>query len=577
MIAFILLSINSFSQNRFWVIPPKYVDMYTGQVYDLPSTESISNPGYIQLYDPINVVFTPYSPLTKENDYLFALDDIYRASNGILNSDGSLVFFLNNQAIETPGVRNIHMERYYDDLPIIPVPGKCGSYFVISDIDYIGNSILLEYSEIDPTSPLDISTDTISFPRNGDQLMGLYASSKMKINPITDEPEIQFYTLSSFYLYEITITESGFTISNSYDITNSGSGPAGSSYELEISPNGRYIAWVYGNYVKIFDLQTEDLFRFSIDLNVITGLEFEPTSSGVFISFSSTKSGDKIAYLEITDGTATPASYGFSVNVSSEELDFLPGSSSLSNTFLETSVDGFIYGSDGTYLKGFNPQNIANGITRSISIDNPQSTMDHTNYSRYTLPDQIDDGNYSNLFQVGCQTTENYSNVTSDDGSLPVITKVAEDITAQTNVTVESDTWVTFKAGDQILLQPGFTVEAGGNFHGRLEPCDDFEVDYCNGGGRRAQPKSTSTLREEIFINVFPNPTTGLITIKTGNDVELLNLETISTNGHALAIKKSVLSEREATLDLTSQPNGVYILKIYHTKGVEIRKLIIAK
>lgn len=61
----------------------------------------------------------------------------------------------------------------------------------------------------------------------------------------------------------------------------------------------------------------------------------------------------------------------------------------------------------------------------------------------------------------------------------------------------------------------------------------------------------------------FPNPTTGLLTIKNATKIEIYNCKGVR-----------IESSRDNVIDVTNFNNGIYIVKIYTNKGMQIRKLI---
>ena len=68
-----------------------------------------------------------------------------------------------------------------------------------------------------------------------------------------------------------------------------------------------------------------------------------------------------------------------------------------------------------------------------------------------------------------CPESVSYTNTSS----LPGLTEVNNSIEAGPNVTVQSDQNVTFKAGNSILLEPGFTAEQGSIFSALIDECSD--------------------------------------------------------------------------------------------------------
>ncbi len=83
----------------------------------------------------------------------------------------------------------------------------------------------------------------------------------------------------------------------------------------------------------------------------------------------------------------------------------------------------------------------------------------------------------------------------------------------------------------------------------------------------------TDEMKEQPAINVFPNPTSGLVYIETKIPDNLIHVSVFNMNGQEL-IKQS-LKGQKAMIDLTGYPNGLYLVKT--TSGSGIQKRIIQK
>jgi len=70
---------------------------------------------------------------------------------------------------------------------------------------------------------------------------------------------------------------------------------------------------------------------------------------------------------------------------------------------------------------------------------------------------------------------------------------------------------------------------------------------------------------QNLFWSIFPNPTTGIITIKAE---EVESVEVINLQG------KQIYTGKETEIDLSSQPKGIYIIKVTTDKQTVTRKLI---
>jgi hypothetical protein len=86
-------------------------------------------------------------------------------------------------------------------------------------------------------------------------------------------------------------------------------------------------------------------------------------------------------------------------------------------------------------------------------------------------------------------------------------------------------------------------------------------------------PDSTSSFISQL--SIYPNPSTGTITIDKPTDVTIAKIELQNMNG-AVIVSESVLKSNQ--VELGDLPNGMYIVAIYTMKGDRImKKLIISK
>ena len=113
-------------------------------------------------------------------------------------------------------------------------------------------------------------------------------------------------------------------------------------------------------------------------------------------------------------------------------------------------------------------------------------------------------------------------------------------------------------AGNRISRQGGcYTVpDPGGNINSTQSPV-----------GRQIQ----NTIIEKLEISLFPNPSTGIFTIKSNQDLFGSNLTVIDIQG------KVVLKEKlyDYSIDLSSYPVGVY--QVVLVVGNEIKKFLVEK
>lgn len=76
-------------------------------------------------------------------------------------------------------------------------------------------------------------------------------------------------------------------------------------------------------------------------------------------------------------------------------------------------------------------------------------------------------------------------------------------------------------------------------------------------------------------VSVYPNPTNGTFLISTEEKQEKINLSIINVLGEKIFETSS--SEKETTIDIKNQPNGIYFISVKSEQGAVIKKLIINK
>lgn len=599
VVLFAGMAISTHAQNRYWVFPPNYVDFYTGQVLPLPNT-AIAPATTVDFVDLIAGSSGTISgiPLNKGSDYYNVNDGLfnstYKSSNGIFNELGELQFYLNNKAYVTNGKTVIYRDRYQDALPILPVPQSCDYFYLIEGMSWATNGINFLYKKISKdassieASSLFIAVESQTFLNS---ILGPYVASPMEYDEQTETSFYRLFTLNRSILFEFKVSHSGISLIQKHFPVMGDFIIAG---EMEMSPNGRYIAWANtmnnwgGSNIAVYDLQTSTTQGYRIAYTA-TGIEFSEDSNRIFFSRANNHTVPEdflglggIGYFTLGTGDIYQIGdqYVWYNIFEGGYITYLNNTANYGSSFIEKAVDGYMYFSDGTHLRGFDPNIPSAGILKSIPVVNPVTV----NYSQlyykstyYSLPDQNDGIDYANLFQIGCELTRTISNVTSANGSLSPIAKVSQTIETTGTVTVATNTSVTFKAGDQILLKPGFTVAAGGNFRGRLEYCDDFVIDYCSGvGGREGKTETPiiETKNEALQINIYPNPTSGILTVKSPTSV-IRTLEVVALSGTRILSLTPLTAETQ--VDLSPFANGVYVVRITHEKGIETRKVILVK
>ncbi len=111
-------------------------------------------------------------------------------------------------------------------------------------------------------------------------------------------------------------------------------------------------------------------------------------------------------------------------------------------------------------------------------------------------------------------------------------------------------------------------------------PCDTTMIGTKLLGEPYSQ--SLSNIEDNIAVNVneisiaqckiFPNPTTGIINVEAEN---VIGIEVINIQGEKVISQKSNIKNQKCEIDLSSQPKGIYIIKITTNKGVAVEKVVL--
>ncbi len=152
-------------------------------------------------------------------------------------------------------------------------------------------------------------------------------------------------------------------------------------------------------------------------------------------------------------------------------------------------------------------------------------------------------------------------------------------------VTIGSNATAKFIAGEKVLLKPGFHAASGSDVHAYISS------DYCTAPPPTAAPtvnEDTENTKDDLasvddfgsgfnemekLVNVYPNPTTGDLTIdflgiKTTATIRVVNFQ------GSVILETQTNQELAKKLDLRFLPIGVYVLVI-NTEGEQITKKII--
>ncbi len=82
----------------------------------------------------------------------------------------------------------------------------------------------------------------------------------------------------------------------------------------------------------------------------------------------------------------------------------------------------------------------------------------------------------------------------------------------------------------------------------------------------KEDPVSVNEIAAAIHVNVYPNPTAEIVNVETS--AQLIQIELLSLNGDLM------LSSKNASLNLSNYPVGVYFLKVVTEEGIVVKRII---
>lgn len=136
---------------------------------------------------------------------------------------------------------------------------------------------------------------------------------------------------------------------------------------------------------------------------------------------------------------------------------------------------------------------------------------------------------------------------------------------------IESGGQVYYTAGNSIRLLPsilpnyGFRAEAGSAVLLQINRCEPMEYVVSSINNEESYQSSSNTLfTEELFVNLYPNPTSDIVNIQSNQ--EIIGWEIIDNTGKTLQsgkINNLVIFQ----IDFSNFNKGAYFVKIYLVNG----------
>jgi len=208
--------------------------------------------------------------------------------------------------------------------------------------------------------------------------------------------------------------------------------------------------------------------------------------------------------------------------------------------------------------------------TPSIPNDifNPNDFADGDYTFHYTVTNDCGSSTSSVSISKNCgnQDCVDDLHITQDVANTETDNKQAA-ITIVASNEIESGGRFSYHAGSSVTLTTGFWSKSGSKGVAYIEGCTD---QFKSPENEEEKPQETSLTDLKSSIYVVPNPTTGIVSIKTTGKMLIDEFQLFSVTGNQLLQKTNNQNE----LDISSFPDGVYFLRITTSEGTIVKKII---
>lgn len=197
-------------------------------------------------------------------------------------------------------------------------------------------------------------------------------------------------------------------------------------------------------------------------------------------------------------------------------------------------------------------------------------------------------------FEVVNTTNAWYAVGVGDEYSIPWNLYISNTITSGTVETytavnkieadnvIEPNTDVEYRAGNKIVLKPGFHAKAGSHFHAYIEDCQGLSENtkkksYSSNKQLKSTAQNDSINNNDSYfvnneINVYPNPTNDNININANISSDKLLINIYNLDGSR--VYSQTTFSKNITIDLSNFNPGIYLLKIYSEEKNHLTKII---
>jgi hypothetical protein len=180
-------------------------------------------------------------------------------------------------------------------------------------------------------------------------------------------------------------------------------------------------------------------------------------------------------------------------------------------------------------------------------------------------------------FEFGTSYSFNYNSINFTSKDWIGIFPADRNVESGQNPGYSSD-WVYIPnaKGSYDMLNENYTISETGEYKVYLFSNDSYNI-VAGPSYFSLTDKSTriDQMSEEVSINVYPNPATDIISIKTINNSSIKNLSLYSISGQIVYTQQFYQEVSSSTITTTNLPKGLYVLKILTKNGEVVRKITV--
>ncbi len=535
-------------------------------------------------------------------------------SNGAYDESGNLLFYIVDKGVYNSSSTQIGtLLEYYatgdptnndcgykysgigTEISIVPIPNTCKQYYVIFSMSTCYTSIAqLLYMKVDCSSGspvLSSPTESFGFPKHYINSFGLSFGGIAVSKLLPGNTSRYLFAVgangSSMQRYVINANGIGafsgvapVTVAN-YQTHPSLFSSGGPVNELDLSPNGQYIAWGGINYndkVNILTLNSSFNVTAGVRYNFmkVKGVEFDAANARLFVS-----SDPGISYINLSTGV----------------VSYIAGSSAYNNTAIELSSYRKLYfvSNSGTIgqINAFGSSVAITAGPAGAVLSNKNCLLSNDNAFR--LNDQVDGENY-NYYGVGyaiadgtdyCNRTSVTASVVAYNGTVQwqqkSVCSYNDDLTPTYFTDIQGATSYSYTITPATTLIRGTSLRARITCNGSTTYTNAVDIKNLDCGQytlpcptpwrfRTIQPENESTKdNEEFSVNTYPNPSDGIVKLDATH--EIVAVEVYNALG-AMVLKITNIDAKQVTIDISAQPKGLYFMKIANASGNILHKNI---